>query len=258
MSKLLKLFNDLYSRNLAAANQPYNDNSNLDVYVDHSQSIDTRKIIIFWHGGSWINGDKSIYRSVGDYLARATGAVVIIPNYQKYPQITQPQFIEEAWQVVQWATDHAKEHQATIDNYSVIGHSSGAHTAASVALGYKKPTTLQPPSRCIDLAGPNCFITEQFYPVFGEMIGQAKAFPNDHVADIAPDYATKFLLLHGRFDKVVFYRQQTLFAKTLKDHNVKVSTGHPWATHTSLIIVLGSPFGNFGRIAHRVVSFLKD
>jgi carboxylesterase type B len=203
-------------------------------------------------------GDKSVYRFVGDYLAKSTGAVVLVPNYQKFPDVKFPVFVDEAWKVVEWALANSESYGAHTDSYSVIGHSSGAHTAAMVAVGARRPSNLPLPEKCVSLAGPNCFVGKELQHVFGASIEKKTAFPNDLVARTDENYETKFLLLQGRYDQVIYYRQQTDFLANLAARNIEAELIKTQTTHVGQIVSIGSPFGRFTKSARLVRRFLRN
>src|SRR5215469_1501440 len=60
----------------------------LDVYAPEPRRAQA-PIAVFFYGGSWQGGDKSIYRFVGAALA-ARGVVTVIPDYRVYPEVRFP------------------------------------------------------------------------------------------------------------------------------------------------------------------------
>ena len=76
----------------------------LDVYPPRDAA--NRPVVIFWYGGSWLNGTKSHYRFVGAALAER-GFVVAMPDYRLYPAVKFPAFLDDAAQAVAWVQQHA-------------------------------------------------------------------------------------------------------------------------------------------------------
>lgn len=256
MSSIIERFNNRYRRHLVAENIQYSPKSTLDVYAAPWHSDKKRPVIIFWYGGTWQTGNKSLYRFVADYLARMTGALVIVPDYEKYPVVQYPYFITEAWQVVSWIQQHAADYGADFRQYSVIGHSSGAHTACMIALGAHKPDHLEVPDKCVSIAGPNETVGEQFWPIFNMTNYNPEAFPIHHVPS-AQKAKVKFLVLHGLFDTTISPTQFTRFVQALRTAKAAVSAKRPLMTHVGIIIGLGSPFAPITLYARQVVQFLK-
>src|ERR1700689_1831048 len=106
----------------------------LDVYLQHKVSLESRPLVVFWHGGRWRFGDKADYRFVGAALAEL-GYVAVLPNYRHYPQVKMPGFMDDAARAALWAAAHAADYQADgARRLFLMGHSAGAHLAALVTL----------------------------------------------------------------------------------------------------------------------------
>lgn len=118
------------------ADIPYasSERHTLDVYVPEGAS--RRPVVVFWYGGMWIKGAKEWYRFVGAALANA-GYVAVLPDYRLYPEARFPAFIEDGAQAVKWVREHAAEFGGDPDAIFLMGHSAGAHLAASLALDPK-------------------------------------------------------------------------------------------------------------------------
>ncbi len=103
----------------------------LDVYAPHGAA--GRPVVVFWHGGVWTKGSKEQYRFVGAALANA-GYVAVLPDYRLFPQARFPQFIDDGALAVKWAREHASEFGGDPQSIFLMGHSSGAHLATTLAL----------------------------------------------------------------------------------------------------------------------------
>lgn len=103
----------------------------LDIYKPTGAAL--RPIVIFWYGGEWIKGSKTDYEFVGAALANA-GFVAVLPDYRLYPQARFPEFIEDGARAVQWTWTHATAIGGDPHALFLMGHSAGAHIAASLAL----------------------------------------------------------------------------------------------------------------------------
>jgi len=105
----------------------------LDVFAPPHAS--NRPVVIFWYGGSWVEGSRSDYRFVGTALAEQ-GFVVIIPDYRLYPQVTFPAFDEDGARAVAWVESHAGDFGGDARHIILMGHSAGGHTAAFLAFNH--------------------------------------------------------------------------------------------------------------------------
>ena len=102
----------------------------LDAYLPHAAAA--APIIVFFYGGSWEEGKRRWYRYVGDALA-SNGAIALIPDYRKFPDVHFPAFMHDAAHAVAWARDHAAELGGDPARIFVMGHSAGGQIAALLA-----------------------------------------------------------------------------------------------------------------------------
>jgi acetyl esterase/lipase len=166
-------------------------------------------IVLFIHAGGWSVGDKSQYATVGDRLSNE-GMVVATVNYRLSPAVQHPVHAEDVARAVAWCYSHAARYGADPERLCLIGHSSGAHLAALVALD---PTYLAAQGlattlirRVVGIAGVGYdlderYATEQLSPFLAPVFGSdstrwAQAAPLRYVTPSAP----AFLLIHGLSD----------------------------------------------------------
>ncbi|MGH6682650.1 MAG: alpha/beta hydrolase, partial [Pseudolabrys sp.] len=103
----------------------------LDVYTPEGSN--DAPVVVFFYGGNWESGDRSIYRFVGAALA-ARGIVTVVPDYRVYPQAKFPEFLEDGAQAAAWAKQNAGRYGGSADKIFLMGHSAGAHIATMLAL----------------------------------------------------------------------------------------------------------------------------
>ncbi len=175
----------------------------LDVY--ETDATGKRPVVVFWYGGSWQDGDRQRYRFVGAALAEA-GYVVILPDYRLYPKVRFPEFNSDAAQAVVWAHAHAAEYGGDPGKLFVMGHSAGAHIAASIALDgrYLRQAGGDPAwiRGLIGLSGPYVLKpnTAALNRIFAAPYGAADWQLQNFVTAAAPPA----LLVHGANDKLVY------------------------------------------------------
>lgn len=113
----------------------------MDVYLPTNRTANT-KLIIFIHGGSFVEGDKSDFTAVVNELVREDFAVVNL-NYRLVDQTglynSPPLHLESAVKVkdqvsdvslaVDYVLTHAKEWQVSESKIAIVGHSAGATLA---------------------------------------------------------------------------------------------------------------------------------
>lgn len=115
------------------ADVPYDRAHNLTLDVYSPTNVQNAPVVVFFFGGRWQQGDKSMYKFVGQALA-SRGFVAVIPNYRLYPQVRFPVFVKDGANAVKWARDNAGHYGGNGSKLFVMGHSTGGHIAAMLAL----------------------------------------------------------------------------------------------------------------------------
>lgn len=104
----------------------------LDIY--YPKSGPTRPpVVVFFYGGSWQSGDKGDYLFAAQALA-SKGAIVVVPDYRVYPQVTFPSFLDDGAAAASWALKHVDEIGGDPRSVFLAGHSAGAYIAVMLAL----------------------------------------------------------------------------------------------------------------------------
>lgn len=88
-------------------------------------------LVVFVHGGSWMSGDKKLYRWVGQALAQQ-GFVAVLANYGLMPSVRFPDFAKDVAAAVAFAHKHAADWGGDPSRLFLMGHSAGAHLTALV------------------------------------------------------------------------------------------------------------------------------
>src|SRR6201999_1316412 len=88
---------------------------------------------LFFYGGSWQSGSKSIYPAFGQAFA-SQGIVTAVADYGLYPNVKYPAFIEDGAHAVSFLHAHAAEHSGDPARLFVSGHSAGAYIAAMLGV----------------------------------------------------------------------------------------------------------------------------
>ena len=110
------------------------DKHKLDLYLPRDKK--NFPVLVFVHGGSWRTGDRSLYKALGDRLARA-GIGVAIPSYRLMPQNPHPAQIEDVAAAFAWVVRNIAQRGGDTSRIYLSGHSAGAHLAALLALDEK-------------------------------------------------------------------------------------------------------------------------
>jgi acetyl esterase/lipase len=213
----------------------------LDLYVPRRANATARPIVVFWHGGRWIFGDKADYRFVGAALAQL-GYLVVLPNYRHYPQVKMPGFMQDAAHAALWASAHAEEFGADRQRLYLAGHSAGAHLAALLTLDARYFAAAGQPAPpiagVIGLSGPYDFLPlleADVQDMFGPPHDYAQSQPINFVRAGAPP----MLLVHGLDDVKVRPKNSQNFAAALSAYGVPVTLRlYPKVAHADTIAAL--------------------
>jgi acetyl esterase/lipase len=231
----------------------------LDVYVPEPRPT-AAPVVVFFYGGNWEEGDKSIYRFVGAALA-ARGLVTIIPDYRVYPEVRFPGFIEDGALAVRWAHDHAAEFGGDPQRLVLMGHSAGAHIAAMLtydrqwlaAQGLKPSRDLR---GLVGLAGPYDFLplhSATLKIIFGPEDRLFTTQPINYVDGTAPPA----FLAAGSADDVVNPGNTTRLARRIDEKGgavtVKIYDG---IGHRILIGAFAAPLRPLAPVLRDTVAFI--
>jgi acetyl esterase/lipase len=181
------------------------DRLKLDIYRP-AETGRRLPVVVFFYGGSWQSGDKSIYRFLGAALARA-GIVAVIPDYRLYPPVRYPDFLRDSALAVRWAKDNAARFGGDPERLFLAGHSAGAYNAVSLAadrrwLAEQKLDPAADLAGVIGIAGPYDFLpleSENLKIIFGPEAERPKTQPINYVDGKEPP----LLLLRPAKDSVV-------------------------------------------------------
>jgi acetyl esterase/lipase len=197
---------------------PYGDDprQRLDVYLPQHRRV--ASTIVFFYGGGWVSGARWYYRLLGQALAKR-GHIVIIPDYRLFPQVRFPDFNQDAALALSWAHQNLLRLGGHPSRLFLMGHSAGAHIAATLALDprYLASHSMVPGqiAGVIGLAGPYTLnplkwqgVREIFSPSADE---PQAARPIKLVRAGAPP----MLLLHGARDRVVGAHASVLMSEAL-------------------------------------------
>jgi acetyl esterase/lipase len=118
-----------------------------------------RPLLVYYHGGGWVNGSRDSYDAVCRQLTESSGCVVASVDYRRAPEFPAPAPFEDAYAALDWLAAHATDVGAEPGRLAIGGDSAGGGLAASVALHAR------------DNAGPS--ITHQLlvYPAVAEIEG---------------------------------------------------------------------------------------
>lgn len=115
--------------------------------------VSQSRMVVYTHGGGYVMGCASGYRSFGCDLSRAADAQVLLVDYRLAPENPYPAAVEDAVAAFKWATA-----QSDVAYIAAMGDSAGAGLAVAACLvlrdaGGKMPDACVCISPFVDLAG---------------------------------------------------------------------------------------------------------
>ena len=189
----LKILSKIFGSKNVVRNISYGDEP-LMSYDEYAGPNKSAPVVIFWHGGSWQNGDKAGYGFVGSYFQKM-GFNCVVVNYPKYPEQTFPGFIKDAQKVL----DNVRKSHPKSPMF-LSGHSSGAHTALITSMKQRE----NPVDGVIAFSAPNWFSVSN-WPRW------QKIFTDDYESKKQETYTyvesspktTRYFSIHGANDLTV-------------------------------------------------------
>jgi acetyl esterase len=119
----------------------------LDVYRPQANGSAACPVLLLFHGGGFIRGDKSENENFGQYFAR-NGYVVAVANYRLAPDFVWPAGAEDVVAALKWLRANLEQYCGDPRRIFLVGESAGAsHVAAATLLRRFHP------SGGLDIAG---------------------------------------------------------------------------------------------------------
>lgn len=91
-------------------------------------------IILLIHGGAWVAGSINTHDNLARYLCSNTDSIVVSVEYSLAPESKFPVQIEQCYEALVWAAEHAKEFGGDPKRLAVVGDSAGGNMAAALCL----------------------------------------------------------------------------------------------------------------------------
>lgn len=216
--------------------------------------------LIFFHGGSWREGDKDSYGFIGRAFAER-GFYVVIADYRKAPKAHFPDFVKDAARII--ADIHKTPREcADPSKLYLMGHSAGAHIAMLATLDKKwlsaEGLDSSIISGVIGLAGPY-----DFYPFTSDAAREALGNWPEPSETQPITYARKdappLLLLHGSRDETVRPRNSKVLAAAIDEAGGKAQAKiYEGIDHADIIMAIARPFRKKAAVIDDAVAFMVN
>ena len=244
-----------------AADLHYGDQQRqiLDVYTPLEGSEDA-PLVVYFYGGGWRDGHKEEFEFVASSLTQA-GFVVAIPDYQLYPDVVFPTYVEDGAAAVAWALENASRFGADRSRTYLMGHSAGAQIAALLAIDGRYLEGEGADSRNIvgllGLSGPYDFLPltednylQQLFPPPVRDASQAIRFVS---AEAPPT-----LLIHGGDDDIVEPGNSVRLAARLESFDVPVTLkNYAGVGHGRIVVALAPPLDFIASTLEDCIAFIQ-
>jgi acetyl esterase len=119
-------------------------------YVPTSSSA-AQPLIVFFHGGGFVQGDLHSHDVPCRLLAKHGGAQVLSVDYRRAPEHPFPAAVEDAHAALRWALEHAAELGADQARVAVAGDSAGGNLAAVAAQEVARRPDAGEPRPCLQI-----------------------------------------------------------------------------------------------------------
>ena len=207
-----------------------NDNM-LDAYLPDDRNSNT-KVIVYIHGGSWVQGDKREFpKALIEELVGKRKYALASLNYRlvKDRKNTFPAQIEDVKKALAFIAAHAAEYKYDGNHFALIGASAGAHLAMLYAYGYD---SLKQVKTVVDIFGPTDLSDETVRQPGSESNAIIVNFlgTSDTAAKIVKEASPYFqltgstavptIIFHGTADEMVHVNQSEKLYKKLQDLGV--------------------------------------
>jgi acetyl esterase len=86
-------------------------------------------VIIYFHGGGWVLGDRSTHDRIARELAVNVGAAVAFVEYARSPEARYPVAVEQSYAATRWVAEHGAAVCLDGSRIALAGDSSGGNLA---------------------------------------------------------------------------------------------------------------------------------
>jgi acetyl esterase/lipase len=242
-----------------AANVPYDPSRNLRLDIYSPQGVQNAPVVLFFFGGRWSEGSKDDYRFVGEALS-SRGFIGVVADYRLYPQVRFPEFVDDGARAVAWLHSNVRTYGGSPDKIFVMGHSTGAHIAALLAVK-EEYMARAGGSRSwlrgmIGLSGPYDFmpITD---PTLRDIFAPPEKFEQSQPVLYAEGDNPPMLLMHGEDDEIVEVKSTRSLAAAVKKAGGAIETViYPKMSHRMMIASLSKPIRGQTDVLSHIAEFV--
>ncbi len=238
--------------------------NSLDIYIPDSskQQNNLLPVVIFFYGGCWggcPTFGKTYYQFVGQAIS-SKNFIAVIGDYRRFPEVRFQGIIQDSQQIVTWVKQNIDRYSGEPNHLFLMGHSSGAHLAAMLAVDKSQlnTETYQSIKGFIGLAGAYDFLplTESYQKT---LFGPAEKYPESQPINFVTGSEPPVLLLHGRRDTTTLPENSMNLSKKIKQSGgysrLKLYKG---MNHTDILSALALPFQETETVLSDISHFITE
>jgi acetyl esterase/lipase len=230
----------------------------LDIYVPKTVAANA-PVIVFFYGGTWQTGSKGDYLFAAQALA-STGAIVVVPDYRVYPEVTFPGFLDDGAAAAVWTLHNIAAYGGDTKSVFLAGHSAGAYISIMLTLNraYLAKAGMSDVKLAggIGMSGPYDFLPltrNDVKPIFEVVPDMSVTQPITYARADAPP----LLLLHGDADITVGPYNTHNLANRMRALGGNVEDKYyPGVDHIDMVIALTALFRDKAPVLTDIARFV--
>ena len=245
-----------------------NLNCKLDIFYGNSEKqkfdlfysgIKDDPTLIFFHGGYWQRGDKSVYSFLADSFVKHNINLILV-GYDLCPKVSMTEIVQQSREALMWIWKNSDELKIQSDKLIVSGHSAGGHiTGMMMGTDWSQISNDLP----IDFikAGIPISALNLLEPIRYTSINNALHMDQEEAKNQSPIFFppttnVKQLVVCGQAETKEFHRQSDIYVDAFKTENRKIYRYNvPNADHFDEMNDLSNEDSEFFK---KIKSFIKS
>ena len=181
--------------------------------------------VIFFHGGYWQRGDKSVYSFLANSFVNNNINFLAV-GYDLCPKISITQIVLQAQEAIVWIWQNANRLEINKDKFIVSGHSAGGHiTGMMMGTEWNKISSDLPNN--LILAGIPISALNLLEPIRHTTLNDALKMDKEEAKSQSPIYLppktnAQQLIVYGANETDEFHRQSNIYYEKFKSKERKI------------------------------------
>ncbi len=181
--------------------------------------------VIFFHGGYWPRGDKSVYSFLANSFVKNNINFLAV-GYDLCPKISITQIVLQAQEAIVWIWQNANKLEINKDKFIVSGHSAGGHiTGMMMGTEWNKISSDLPNN--LILAGIPISALNLLEPIRHTTLNDALKMDKEEAKSQSPIYLppktnAQQLIVYGANETDEFHRQSNIYYEKFKSKERKI------------------------------------